>query len=114
MKNADQENPYRQEIEEYILSMPNARLEYPFDEKTAVYKASNNKMFVLIADGSDPLKISLKCDPNLAELLRDKYESIVPGYHLNKKHWITILTTGQVSDDEIRDLIRHSFDLVNK
>jgi predicted DNA-binding protein (MmcQ/YjbR family) len=103
-----------QEVEEYILSMPNARLDYPFDDKTAVYKASNDKMFVLIAEGSKPLRVSLKCDPNLAELLRDKYESVLPGYHLNKKHWITIILTGQLSDDEVRDLIRHSFELVDK
>ena len=104
---------YRKEIEEYILSMPNARLDYPFDDKTAVYKAANDKMFALIADGSNPLRISVKSDPNLATLLRDKYESIVPGYHLNKKHWITIIVTGQLEDDEIRDLIRLTFELVN-
>jgi predicted DNA-binding protein (MmcQ/YjbR family) len=100
------------EVEDYILSMPNTRLDYPFDEKTAVYRAGNDKLFALIADGSDPLRLSLKCDPNLASLLREKYESVLPGYHLNKKHWITIIMTGQLSDDEIRDLIRHSYELV--
>lgn len=103
----------RTEIEDHILSMPNARLEYPFDEKTAVYKAANGKMFALVADDSDPLRVSLKCDLQLAELLREKYESVLPGYHLNKKHWITVILTGQLSNDEIRDLIRHSFELVN-
>ena len=94
--------------------MPNARLNYPFDDKTAVYKAANGKMFALIAEESDPLRISLKCDPNLAELLREKYESVLPGYHLNKKHWITVIMTGQLDDNEITDLIRLSFELVNK
>jgi len=93
--------------------MPNARLDFPFDEKTAVYKASNGKMFALIAEGSKPLRMSLKIDPNLGELLREKYESVLPGYHLNKKHWITVILSGQLSDDEVRDLIRHSFELVN-
>ena len=102
------------EIEEYILSMPNARLDYPFDEKTAVYRAANDKLFALIAEGSDPLRISLKIDPQLGQLLREKYESVMPGYHLNKKHWITILVTGQLSDQEIFDLVRHSFELVNQ
>ncbi|MCL2281018.1 MmcQ/YjbR family DNA-binding protein [Candidatus Saccharibacteria bacterium] len=102
------------EVEEYILSMPNARLDYPFDETTAVYRAANDKMFALIAEGSKPLRISLKCDPNLSELLREKYESVSPGYHLNKKHWNTLVLSGQLSDDEIRDLIRHSFNLVNE
>jgi predicted DNA-binding protein (MmcQ/YjbR family) len=104
----------QQEVEEYILSMPNARLDYPFDVKTAVYKAAYGKMFALAAEKSEPLRISLKCDPNLSELLREKYESVLPGYHLNKKHWITVILTGQLSDDEVRDLIRLSFELVNK
>jgi predicted DNA-binding protein (MmcQ/YjbR family) len=94
--------------------MPNARLDYPFDAATAVYRAANDKLFALVAEGANPLRLSLKCDPNLAELLREKYESVLPGYHLNKKHWITIILTGQLADDEVRDLIRHSFDLVSK
>jgi predicted DNA-binding protein (MmcQ/YjbR family) len=104
----------QQEVEEYILSMPNARLDYPFDDKTAVYKAANGKMFALVAEDSVPLRLSLKTDPNLSELLREKYESVLPGYHLNKKHWITIILTGQLDDDEVRDLIKLSFGLVNK
>ncbi|GHU08122.1 hypothetical protein FACS189431_3810 [Alphaproteobacteria bacterium] len=100
------------EVEEYILSMPNAHLDYPFGEGTAVYKAANDKMFALITEGSDPLRISLKGDPQLNALLRDKYESVLPGWHLNKKHWNTLLLTGQLGDDEVRDLIRHSFELV--
>lgn len=100
-------------VEEYILSMPNSRLEYPFDEKTAVYKAGNDKMFALIAEGSDPLRISLKCDPILAINLREKYESVQPGWHLNKKHWNTLVLSGQLGDDEVKDLIRHSFELVD-
>ncbi|MGE5309762.1 MAG: MmcQ/YjbR family DNA-binding protein [Sphaerimonospora mesophila] len=102
------------EAKDYIASMPGARLDYPFGPETAVYRAANDKLFALIAEGSQPLQISLKCDPNLAELLRDKYESVLPGYHLNKRHWITVLVTGQLEDDEIRDLIRHSFELVNR
>ena len=100
------------EVEEYILSMPNSRLEYPFGEGVAVYKAANDKMFALVQEGSDPVRISLKSDPNLAQLLREKYESVLPGYHLNKKHWNTIILSGQLDDDEIKDLIRHSFELV--
>lgn len=102
------------EAKDYIASMPGARLDYPFGPETAVYRAANDKLFALIAEASQPLQISLKCDPNLAELLRDKYESVLPGYHLNKRHWITVLVTGQLEDDEIRDLIRHSFELVNQ
>jgi len=100
------------DVEAYILSMPNAQLTYPFDEKTAVYKTADDKMFALIAEGSDPLQLSLKGDPNLNLVLRDKYETVAPGWHLNKKHWNTILLTGQLTDDEVRDLIRHSYNLV--
>lgn len=99
------------EVEEYILSMPNARLDYPFGENVAVYKAGD-KMFALIHEKSDPVRLSLKCDPQLSELLREKYETVMPGYHLNKKHWNTILLTGQLSWDEIKDLIRLSYGLV--
>ena len=109
----------RKEIEEYILSFPNTWLDFPFGETTSVYKIGHKetgegKMFALIADDSKPLRVSLKCDPNLAEILREKYESVVPGYHLNKKHWNTILNTGQLGDDEFKDLIRHSYNLVTE
>lgn len=101
------------EVEEYLLSMPNARLDYPFGAETAVYKV-NDKMFALVAEKSDPLKLSLKCDPLLAKTLRERYVSVMPGYHLNKKHWNTILLTGQLSWEEVQDLIRLSYNLVAK
>lgn len=99
-------------VETYILAMPGARLDYPFGEGVAVYKASNDKMFALIQEGSSPLRVSLKCDPLLAQTLRERYESVMPGYHLNKKHWNTIILTGQLSWEEVQDLIRHSYLLV--
>lgn len=106
------------EFDEYLLSFPNTWLDFPFGEGTSVYKIGHKetgegKLFAIIADDSNPLRISLKCDPQLAELLRDKYESIIPGYHLNKKHWNTIICSGQVPDDELKDLIRLSYRLVN-
>jgi predicted DNA-binding protein (MmcQ/YjbR family) len=70
------------------------------------------KMFALIQEGKEPVRISLKCDPQLAVLLREKYESVMEGYHLNKKHWNTIVLSGQLPWEEIRGLIRHSYDLV--
>jgi predicted DNA-binding protein (MmcQ/YjbR family) len=101
------------EVEEYLLSMPNTRLDYPFGEDVAVYKIKD-KMFALIREKKVPVQLSLKCDPVLAETLRAKYDTVMPGYHLNKKHWNTIVLTGQLSWDEIKDLIRHSYDLVAK
>ncbi len=116
------------EVEEYLLSLPNTRLDYPFGPEAAVYKVAvtgsssrsedpsthlgQEKMFALVAEKSQPVRISLKCDPLLAETLREKYESVMPGYHLNKKHWNTIVCSGQLSWDEIQDLIRHSYQLV--
>lgn len=100
-------------VEEYLLSMPNSRLDYPFGESVAVYK-TNDKMFAIVAEGSNPVKISLKCDPQLSSKLREKYESVMPGYHLNKKHWNTVILSGQLSWEEIQDLIRHSYNLVVK
>jgi predicted DNA-binding protein (MmcQ/YjbR family) len=104
-------------LEEYVLSMPNSWLDYPFGKDVAVYKVGHKetgegKMFALIAEGSDPVRISLKCDPLLAVTLREKYETVLPGYHLNKKHWNTVICTGQLSDSEIEDLVRLSYNLV--
>ena len=102
-------------VEDYLLSLPGARLDYPFGKSVAVYKIGpqpDGKMFALVQEGSDPLRLSLKCEPQLAELLRQKYESVMPGYHLNKKYWNTILLTGQLEWDEVKDLIRHSHNLV--
>lgn len=106
------------DFDEYLLSYANVWLDFPFGEGTSVYKIGHKetgegKLFAIITDDSKPLRISLKCDPQLALNLREKYESIVPGYHLNKKHWNTVIYTGQLSDDEIKDLIRHSYELVS-
>lgn len=98
-------------VEDYILSMPNAKLEYPFGEGVAVYKAGD-KMFALISEDKKPVNLSLKCDPELSKLLREKYESVMPGYHLNKKHWNTLVLTGQLPWEEVQALIHHSYDLV--
>lgn len=99
------------EVETYILSLPNARLDYPFGEGVAVYKVGD-KMFALISEGKDPVRLSLKCDPELSKLLREKYDEVMPGYHLNKTHWNTLVLTGQLPWEEVQGLIRHSYELV--
>jgi predicted DNA-binding protein (MmcQ/YjbR family) len=110
-------------IEEYLLSKPNAFLDYPFGEHIGVYKVptgkelgdgkgQETKMFAIVGEESVPLQISLKCDPQLAEVLREKYETVLPGYHLSKKHWNTILLTGQVPFSELTGFIDHSYELV--
>jgi len=108
-----------QEIESYLLSFENTWLDFPFGEDTSVYKVGDvatkeGHIFALIANDSRPLRVSLKCDPHLAETLREQYESVLPGYHLNKRHWNTILCTGQLADEELKDLIRLSYRLVTE
>jgi len=105
------------QIENYILSKPGARLDYPFGDQVAVYRVGTEdkaKMFALIAEGKSPIQLSLKCDPILAETLRAKYESILPGYHLNKKHWNTLVLSGQLGQREVFDFIDHSYQLVTQ
>jgi predicted DNA-binding protein (MmcQ/YjbR family) len=110
-------------IEEYLMSKPNATLDYPFGENIGVYKVptgkpgkdaepQETKMFAIIQETANPLQISLKCDPQLAEILREQYETVLPGYHLSKKHWNTILLTGQVPFSELTGFIDHSYELV--
>ena len=70
-------------LEEYMLAKPGTKLEYPFGEEAAVYKVMG-KMFAIINEKKNPVNISLKCDPLLAETLREKYDEVQPGYHLNK------------------------------
>lgn len=108
-------------VEDYILSLPATRLDYPFGKDVAVYKVAmgekdplaGEKMFALIPEKTSPVRISLKCDPQLATSLRQKYETVMPGYHLNKKHWNTVVLTGQLPWDEVKGLIDHSYQLVS-
>src|ERR1700712_381786 len=95
-------------VENYVLSLPNTRLDYPFGKDVAVYKVGD-KMFALITEGKDPVNISLKCDPILAETLREKYETVMPGYHLSKKHWNTIVLSGQLGWEEVQGFIILSY-----
>lgn len=104
-------------VEEFLLALPNTYLDYPFGEDIAVYKVKiagqdEGKMFALVPEKSSPVSISMKCDPLLAVTLRERYDTVMPGYHLNKKHWNTIVLSGQLEWEEVQDLIRHSYNLV--
>lgn len=105
------------DLEEFLLQLPGVWLDYPFDEKIAVYKygrdnGGKGKMIAFVIEDSKPLRVNLKCDPQLSLNLQQKYESVLPGWHMNKKHWITVICSGQLSDDEIKDLARLSYRLV--
>jgi predicted DNA-binding protein (MmcQ/YjbR family) len=102
----------RDELRAYLLAKAVTSEEYPFGPGTAVYKVAG-KLFAIVPD-DDPLSISLKCDPVLATFLRDTYPAITPGYHLNKRHWNTVLMDGSIPTDELTEMIDHSYDLVVK
>jgi predicted DNA-binding protein (MmcQ/YjbR family) len=100
---------------QFCLSLPQALETFPFGEETSVFKTSGNgKIFALAALGSVPLKVSLKCDPEESRALREEFpRHITPGYHLNKKHWITIVLDGHIEDDLVEQLLRDSHALVH-
>lgn len=97
----------------YLLNKPHTVEEYPFDSVTLVVKVFN-KMFALISTNQDPLRMNLKCLPEKAEVLREQYRSIIPGYHMNKRHWNSVLVDGSLPDDLVFGLIDESYELVVK
>jgi predicted DNA-binding protein (MmcQ/YjbR family) len=98
-------------LREYCISKKGATEGFPFGEDTLVFK-TDGKIFALVSlDGE--LSINLKCDPAFALELRERYPSVTPGYHMNKKHWNTINLDGAVPDKEILSWIDHSYELVN-
>ena len=93
------------------LALTGAVETFPFNLETSVFKVGG-KIFALSALDADPLSVSLKCEPELAERLRAQHPAITAGYHLNKRHWNTVLLDGSVADAMVRDLIEDSYDLV--
>jgi predicted DNA-binding protein (MmcQ/YjbR family) len=100
-------------IRKYCLEKKSSGESFPFGESTLVFKVSG-KIFLLMSLDSLPLKINLKCDPEKAEELREVYSSVIPAFHMNKKHWNTIILDGQVSAKLIREMIDDSYALVVK
>lgn len=98
-------------LKSYLLSKAGAVEEFPFDTITLVIKVSG-KMFALIATQDDPLRVNLKCDPDKAEILRELYLAIVPGYHMNKRHCNTVVLDGSIPEEEVRAMIDESYALV--
>jgi predicted DNA-binding protein (MmcQ/YjbR family) len=95
----------------YLAAKPGAVEEFPFDPVTLVFKVGG-KMFALVATSDQPLRITLKCDPPKAELLRELYPAVLPGYYMNKRHWNTVVLDGSVADEELRTMIDESYGLV--
>jgi predicted DNA-binding protein (MmcQ/YjbR family) len=99
------------ELRDWCLGRLGAEETFPFNASTSVFKVGG-KMFALSALSEEPLMVSVKCDPDYAEELRVEYEAIAPGYHLNKRHWITVTLGGDAGDDLVRELIADSHRLV--
>lgn len=101
-------------IREYILQKPSVTEGFPFGEDTLVFKV-NNKIFFLAGLESSPLQFNVKCDPEKAVQLREDHpDNILPGYHMNKKHWNTVIIDGRLPAKLVREMIDESYDLVNK
>ena len=98
---------------ELCLSLPFAEETTPFGPDTLVYK-TNGKVFAITSPENHPPFINLKCDPERSALLRDQHEGITPAYHMNKKHWNTIIVDGSVKNALLREWIQHSYHLVHK
>ena len=99
------------QAEQIAMAHPGATLEQPFGPGVDVGKVGG-WIFVLLAPDGDPQSLSVKCDPDLALELRAQYPAVGPGYHLNKRHWNTVLLDGSVPDDEVAEMIGHSYGLV--
>jgi predicted DNA-binding protein (MmcQ/YjbR family) len=100
-------------IRSYLLKKKGATEELPFGPEALVFKVMG-KMFALVAWQDNPLRITLKCDPDHALALRDIYPAVQPGYYMNKKHWNTITLDSSIPDDEIVKMIDDSYHLVVK
>ncbi len=100
-------------LHNYLKSKPGAVVDFPFDQVTLVIKVGG-KMFALISLNEQPLRMNLKCNPGKAQALRDCFPSISPGYHMNKRHWNTLILDGTLPEDLILSLVDDSYALVIK
>lgn len=100
-----------QRLRALCLSFAGATEEFPFGPETSVFKVAG-KMFALSALDAEPLTVNLKCDPEIAVRLRAAHPEIVPGWHMNKRHWNTVTVSGSLPDRQVRELVEDSWDLV--
>ena len=99
------------ELRDRCLSFPGAEETFPFGPENSVFKVAG-KVFALSRLDGTPLRVSLKCEPSLAEQLREAHAAVIPGYHLNKRHWNTVIIDGSLAPQAIGDMIEDSYDLV--
>lgn len=102
-----------QTLRRYLLNKRASREDYPFGKDVAVFKI-RNKMFALLSQHQGHTSVNLKCDPQQAIMLRDVFDAVLPGYHMNKQHWNTVLLDGSIINGEIERMVDHSYALVVK
>lgn len=102
-----------EEFRIFCLEKPAVTEEFPFGPETLVFKVAG-KVFALTGLDEINFKVNLKCDPDYAEELRESYDEVKPGYHMNKKHWNTLDFEGSLTEELLRKLIDHSYELVVK
>jgi predicted DNA-binding protein (MmcQ/YjbR family) len=100
-----------EELRNYCMNKKGVSEHFPFDSETLVFKVMD-KIFLLTGINGRPLSFNVKCDPELAIELREKHEAVLPGYHMNKKHWNTVVVNGTLAISFLCELIDHSYDLV--
>ncbi|WP_317930018.1 MmcQ/YjbR family DNA-binding protein [Halioxenophilus sp. WMMB6] len=100
-----------QAVKNYCLAKPEAELDYPFGPDAAVIKV-RGKLFAILSERQGVAQVNLKCDPYRAQALRDLYPAVIPGYHMNKKHWNTVLLDHTLVASEIELMIDHSYSLI--
>ncbi len=102
-----------EDIRSYALSLDNVEETFPFGDDIIVFKV-NNKLFLLLPINAESLRFNVKCDPGDAVELREQYACIQPGYHMNKKHWNTVIVDGTLNSNQLKKFIKDSYDLVRK
>ena len=103
-----------EELRDYILQKPGVTEGFPFGADTLVFKVKD-KIFLLVGLGASPLQFNVKCDPDKAIELRETYpDAVLPGYHMNKQHWNTIIVNGTLSKKQLKEMTDHSYALVAK
>ena len=98
-------------LREYCLSKKAVTEDFPFGEDTLVFRVLN-KIFLLVSLSSNPLQFNAKCDPDKAIELREQYDTVQPGYHMNKKHWNTVIAGGSLSNALLKEMIDDSYNLI--
>jgi predicted DNA-binding protein (MmcQ/YjbR family) len=96
---------------QYLLSKSGAKETFPFGTEVIVFKVCH-KMFATLTEEDDQVRVNLKCEPNKAQALRDLYPAVMPGYHMNKVHWNTVILDGSIPDSEIELMMDHSYERV--